>query len=368
MNKGLPFLFLISVYPPSMSCCHEEEKTPEPDHCATKKGRPDFLLYGSLSVITLALILHFLPMTLPYFSDFSGAVADLLKTMWWGIVLGIVAVGMMNKVPREYFNVMLGRGDTMGGIFRAALAGLLLDLCSHGILMVAAKLYERGASLAQVMTFLIASPWNSITLTLILIALIGLPWTLLFIAGSALIAIITGFIYILLVKHGVLADNPNTGTVPDGFDMKADIKKRLKNFRPSRGFIFGVLKDGITEGRMVMRWLFFGTILAALIRTFVSTDIMMAYFGPTLAGLGLTLLATTIIEVCSEGSSPIGAELVNRAKAPGNGFAFLMAGVSTDYTEMLVIREFAKSWKIALTLPLLTVPQVLLLGWIMNHF
>ena len=94
---------------------------------------------------------------------------------------------------------------------------------------------------------------------------------------------------------------------------------------------------------------------------------MTTYFGPTLLGLFLTLLVTTIIEVCSEGSTPIGADLVTRAGAPGNGFTFLMAGVSTDYTEMLVIRQMTKSWKIALSLPLLTVPQILLLGWIMNN-
>ena len=83
-------------------------------------------------------------------------------------------------------------------------------------------------------------------------------------------------------------------------------------------------------------------------------------------GLFLTLLATTVIEVCSEGSTPVGAELVTRAGAPGNGFTFLMAGVSTDYTEVLVLREVTKSWKIALSLPLITVPQILLLGYIMN--
>jgi len=102
------------------------------------------------------------------------------------------------------------------------------------------------------------------------------------------------------------------------------------------------------------------------VRAFVPTEMLTTYFGPTIMGLLLTLLATTVIEVCSEGSTPVGAELVTRAGAPGNGFTFLMAGVSTDYTEMLVLREMAKSWPIALSLPLITVPQILLLGYIMN--
>ena len=66
------------------------------------------------------------------------------------------------------------------------------------------------------------------------------------------------------------------------------------------------------------------------------------WFGPRVAGLLLTLAATTVIEACSEGSSPIAADLVTRAGVPGNGFTFLMAGVATDSTEILSIHERGK--------------------------
>lgn len=350
------------------SCCHKEQQ-PRPDghnHCSAGKGKADWLLRGSLVIIVLALAVYLFHTGVGPLDEFGMAIAMLLKTMWWGIALGIVAVGLMQRVPKEYFAAILGRGDTFGGLLRAAAAGLLLDLCSHGILMVGAKLYERGASLAQVMTFLIASPWNSFSLTLILIALIGLKWTVVFIVGSAVIAVATGYLYMILTKRGAIAGNPNKVDMPDGFNIRADIKTRLKGFRITPAFFLSVVTDGLAGGKMVMRWLFFGTILAALIRTFVETDTLVQYFGPTIPGLLFTLAATTIIEVCSEGSAPIGAELVTRAGAPGNGFAFLMAGVATDYTEILVLRQITGSWKSALFLPLLTVPQVLLLGWIMN--
>jgi uncharacterized membrane protein YraQ (UPF0718 family) len=63
---------------------------------------------------------------------------------------------------------------------------------------------------------------------------------------------------------------------------------------------------------------------------------------------------------------PIAADLMNRAGAPGNSFTFLLAGVATDYTEIMVMRESTGSLKIALLLPLITVPQVLAIGWILN--
>ena len=79
-----------------------------------------------------------------------------------------------------------------------------------------------------------------------------------------------------------------------------------------------------------------------------------------------TLIAATVIEVCSEGSTPIAADLLNRAQAPGNAFTFMMAGVATDYTEIMVLKDTTKSWKIALFLPLITLPQIIAVGYVMN--
>jgi hypothetical protein len=128
-----------------------------------------------------------------------------------------------------------------------------------------------------------------------------------------------------------------------------------------------VLWNGVKGSRMVMRWMFFGVVLAAGIRALVAPETFQSYFGPTIAGLGMTLIAATVIEVCSEGSVPIAADLLVRAQAPGNSFAFLMTGVSTDYTEIMVLKDVTASWKIALFLPLITVPQVIVLAWLMNQ-
>jgi uncharacterized membrane protein YraQ (UPF0718 family) len=218
------------------------------------------------------------------------------------------------------------------------------------------------------MAFLIASPWNSFSLTLILIALIGLPWTLAFIGLSMFIAIITGLLFDVLVKRQVLPDNPSTIDLPSDFRFWAEAKKRLAATQFTTAFFRSMLATGFRDSRMVLRWILFGVLLAGLIRAFVSPEQFGTYFGPTLAGLGLTVLVATILEVCSEGSTPIAADLLTRANAPGNSFAFLMTGVSTDYTEVMILKDTTKSWKIALFLPLLTVPQVIVIAWLMNSF
>ena len=116
-----------------------------------------------------------------------------------------------------------------------------------------------------------------------------------------------------------------------------------------------------------MKWLMIGVLLASLIRAVMPSDAFANYFGPSILGLMLTVVIATIIEVCSEGSTPIAADIINQAGAPGNGFAFLMTGVSTDYTEIMILKETTKSWKIAFCLPVFTLPQVLLVSWLINQ-
>ncbi|TNE38593.1 MAG: ATPase [Alphaproteobacteria bacterium] len=339
-------------------------------HHGDEKAKFDLLLWSSLSVIGVLYALAWLfkdqISSIAWLFGMSIAVFDLINTVWWGIAIGIVMVAGLSKIPREFVIAILGRGGGISGIVRATLGGVLLDLCSHGILMVGAKLYERGASAGQVMAFLIASPWNSFSLTLVLIALIGLKWTLAFIALSMAIAISAGLLFDLLVDRKILPPNPSEIDLPEDFDFWRDARSGLANTRIDFDWLKSMITDGLRESRMVLRWIFFGIVLASLVRAFIETESLQTWFGPTLTGLGLTVLVATIMEVCSEGSAPIAADLLARAGAPGNGFAFLMTGVSTDYTEIMVLRETTGSWKISLFLPLLTLPQVLIVSWLLN--
>lgn len=343
----------------------------EPPCHPTKKGHPDILLWGSLISVTALYFFHTIfasQASLPqWLISLSGSVYTLMNTIWWGVVIGMVMVALLAKIPREFVISILGNQGGFNGVLRATLGGLLLDLCSHGILMVGAKLYERGASAGQVIAFLVASPWNSFSLTLVLFALIGLKWTLAFIGLSLVIAAIAGLLFERFVAIGVLPANPNTVDLPEDFKFWGQAWHGLKSTRYNLDFWAGLIVSGIQDSRPVLRWIFFGVVLAGLVQTFVDTASLQTYFGPTLAGLGLTIVVATIMEVCSEGSTPIAADLLTRAGAPGNSFAFLMTGVATDYTEIMILRDTTKSWKFALFLPVVTVPQVLVIGWFLNQ-
>ena len=313
---------------------HTQELSSEHACCHTpgEKKSIDYLFWGSLVIVAILCTIYFLfnsaVQNIQWLYTLCDSVIELLKTIWWGILLGALSVGLLSKIPREFIISILGSGGTIKGILRATLGGVLLDLCSHGILMVGAKLYERGASIGQVMSFLVASPWNSFSLTFILIALIGLKWTLSFIVLSMIIAVITGYIFDKLVYKKHIPANPNHIEISKDFNFKSEAKNSFRNTNFNSKLFFEIIKNGILESRMV---------------------------------------AATIIEVCSEGSTPIAADLLTRAGSPGNSFAFLMAGVSTDYTEIAVIKQTTNSWKITLLLPILTLPQIFVVAYFLNN-
>ena len=115
-------------------------------------------------------------------------------------------------------------------------------------------------------------------------------------------------------------------------------------------------------------WLLFGVLLAAAVRTFIDPHSFQTWFGPTTLGLIVTVVVAAILDICSEGSTPVvAAEIFNQGGAAGNSFAFLMAEVATDYTEVMSIKDTMSSLKIALFLPLVTLPQVLIAGWLLNQ-
>lgn len=64
---------------------------------------------------------------------------------------------------------------------------------------------------------------------------------------------------------------------------------------------------------------------------------------------------------------PLAFEIFNQTKAFGNSFTFLMVGVATDVTELgLLWSNIGR--KTAIWLPIITVPQIIILGYLFNLF
>lgn len=344
--------------------------TPPPSPCCGgQRSSIDWLFWASLVLFVAGCLLPSSPWPLPDWAQTYGETCRaLVHQAWWAIAMGIGLMGVLAHTPKEMIAALLGKPGSWQGLFRATAAGLALDLCNHGILMVAMGLYRRGASLGQTIAFLIASPWNSFSLTLLLAALIGWPWMLAFVGLSTLVGLLTGFLVEKLTRSGHLPANPHAVALPQNFSYRKAWSDMKAPLRPSIANVLRLLRIGLRDSRMVLRWIVFGFVLTAAVKAFLPPALLHQHFGPTLWGLGLTLLTTTLLEVCSEGSSPLAAELLRTARAPGNAFTFLMAGAATDYTEIMSLRSTTGRWICALALPILSVPQVLLISYWLNQW
>jgi hypothetical protein len=201
-----------------------------------------------------------------------------------------------------------------------------------------------------------------------LIAFFGLK-ALYIVFAAIIIAIITGLIYQLLESRGLIESNENIVDTREEFSIIKDIRKRFSSYVLSstqlKEDIKGVYNGAISLGNMVLWWILIGLGLASLVSAYVPQGIFQNYMGPTVAGMLVTLAVATVLEVCSEGTAPLAFEIYRQTAALGNAFVFLMAGVVTDYTEIGLL-YFNVGKRVAIWLPIITVPQVLALGFLAN--
>lgn len=310
-----------------------------------------------LKIVGSLFILVFLLSFLPPFFFLNESLLAYIKLIWWAVLLGLFIGGLIDYfVPEEFIFQYLGQRKKTS-LFYALIAGFLMSACSHGILAIAIQLYKKGASIPAVITFLLASPWANLPVTILLISFFGAKG-ILFVLAAMLIALITGFIFTILEKLKLIEPSKK---ISSSLNYQWT---NLKNFN-LQDSLSGIIRGGINLANMVLWWILISSLLGAFIRTYIPGHLFIKFLGSNLPGLLLTLFFATIIEVCSEGSAPLAFEIFNKTGAFGNPFVFLMAGVATDYTEIgLFWSNIGK--KTALFLPLITIPQVLLFGYLFN--
>jgi len=335
--------------------------------CLPLNKKPFFknkvFIVAGLSAILLWGSLYF-PLLEPFRKTFLGY----LNKIWWAVALGLILGGIIDYyVPREYISKILARKKP-STIFNAVFLGFLMSACSHGILALSMQIHKKGASNPAVVSFLLASPWANLTITVMLVGFFGLKG-LFIILAAIIIAINTGFIFMFLEKRGLIEKNTHSLEVAVGFSILSDIKVRFKNYRFSLKAVVddikGVLSGAWVLSDMVLWWIILGVLIASIAGAYIPTHFFHRFMGPTLLGLLITLALATVIEVCSEGSSPLAFEIYRQTGALGNSFVFLMAGVVTDYTEIGLLWANVGR-RVALWLPVITVPQVIAVGYFAN--
>lgn len=341
----------------SASCCssHKSHKRP---------------FYGDKLFITLAVSLFLLLVSFftPFLIPFRKVFLAYLEKIWLAVSVGLLLGGVIDYyIPREYLSKLLA-GNKASVIFNSVLLGFLMSACSHGILALSIQLHKKGASNPAVVSFLLASPWANFTITLMLVGLFGIKGIFIIIA-ALIVAVNTGFIFMFLDKKGLIEKNRNTVEVGKDFSVLSDIKVRFRNYKFGLPALVadakGMLKGAWALSEMVLWWIILGMLIASMLGAYIPEHFFHKFMGPDLLGLIVTMVIATLVEVCSEGTAPLAFEIYRQTHALGNSFAFLMAGVATDYTEIGLLWSNVGR-RTAIWLPLIAVPQIMILGYIAN--
>jgi len=329
------------------SCCHSSSK-PWFKEPLFLTGAVIFLVW----LVHLGLSFSGINLLAPLFQKFF----QYLKIAWWAIGLGFLIGGLIEVlIPENLMAYFLGKGKK--SIFIAVLLGFLASACSHGILAIAVSLYKKGASTAATLAFLLAAPWANLAITVLLFALFGVK-ALLIIGGAILVAIISGLILQILEQKGFI----------EGRKEKKDLTiKNIAWYWPGwLNLIKKLLASFASLAKMILWWVLIGFFLASILGSFIPESFMNRFFGANFLGMLATLGLATVVEICSEGSAPLAFEIWQKTGAFGNVFVFLMAGVVTDFTEFgIVMTNIGK--KAAIALMVVSIPLVLLLGFLFNN-
>jgi hypothetical protein len=87
------------------SCCGVDE---------SRQSRPDILFWIGLIGVSIGYLLHLAADPSGWVGSMSHSIFRLMNQMWLGLALGIIALGLIGKVPRAraYVHIMCIWGQT----------------------------------------------------------------------------------------------------------------------------------------------------------------------------------------------------------------------------------------------------------------
>lgn len=254
------------------------------------------------------------------------------------MLFGFLVAGLLKAlVPDDFIARHLGQ-DSRANLFKAALFGVPIPLCSCAVLPAAAGIRRQGASKGATTAFLISTPETGVDSIAVSWALLDPLMAVLRPLSAFVTALITGQLVRMLDPDPSpaevrVATQPQLGEQPSCCDEGCAQHTLIERLKGGIRFAFGDLFADIAG------WFFIGILLAGLIGTFVTTDLVEAWLGNPLVAMLAMLAIATPLYVCATASTPIAAALVLKGLNPGAALVFLLVGPATNAAALAVISK-----------------------------
>jgi len=275
------------------------------------------------------------------------------------LLLGTLASGLVEVfISREDLARWIPR-RALGGALAGGLMGLFFPVCECGVVPFARRMLHKGLPLPAAVALLLAAPVvNPIVIASTLAAFgPGLVfWGRL--GFSLVVAVLVGTLFGLAEPRGVLL--PGVLAEPSGLPAPVlDLPK--PPFRERMRRMLVIAADEFFE---MGRYLVVGSLLAALLQTFIPQSSLLGVGqGPLLSVVVMILLAV-LLSVCSTVDAFIALAFASTFST-GSVLAFLVYGPMVDIKSTLMfLRVFKK--RTVVYLVLLPMLLVILIGFVVN--
>jgi uncharacterized membrane protein YraQ (UPF0718 family) len=275
------------------------------------------------------------------------------------ILFGLLIGGLLKMfLSPSYVAAHLGSGR-FSSVFKAALLGIPIPLCSCGVLPAATSLKKQGANNGATTAFLISTPESGVDSISITWALLDPIMTIARPVSAFISAFVAGSAENFLNPPDKSKQAAPDLSCPidnccDGNDCPPDEHKH------HHGLIeklqIGVKYAATDLWADLAGWFFIGILLAGLISVLVPDAVIARYLG---GGFGSMLLMLTFgipLYICATASTPIAAAFIMKGVSPGTALVFLLVGPATNITSLSVL--IGLLGKRATALYLLSIPVV----------
>lgn len=294
---------------------------------------------------------------------------NVLMMMAPWLIIGFLLAGIVGVLmPREWAENAMGKAKGWKGVLNAVLIGVPLPICSCGVLPLTQALRKSGASKGAAAGFLISTPQTGIDSILATYSLLGPFFAIMRPIAAFLTGIVGGGIVNLMTKNDVeVLTQSNGGTEKKGHCCCCCCHgKEAHKEEKKPNFIVASLKKSWELFREVVKPLFVGLIIAAVVTAFVPENFFATTFGGNdyLAMPAMILIGFPMY-VCSTASIPIAASMIAKGLTPGAAFVFLMVGPAINAASLTTVAQMIGK-KAAVAYALVISLGAILMGCVVN--
>lgn len=264
--------------------------------------------------------------------EWGRASLEILNEASVWLVLSFALAGILHDLLRPEILQRMLANRKISSIIRGTLSGMLLPVCSCGVIPLGLGLYYSGAYLGPTLAFMTATPIINPAALILAYGLLGPEIATIYLIGGFAVPILTGVLGNAFAGSELQAP----GVEGRQYHSETSAEKAGLGRRVASGLHWGFMDLGV----MVSKYVVLGVLLAGLILAIIPKNLIQEYLGtPGLISLGGIAVLGAVMYVCAVGHIPFIAALVASGAAPGVAITFLMTGAATNLPELLSIHR-----------------------------